>query len=309
MKHDHQTDELLNAFIDGELNDRHRTEVARLISHDPQVAARLQELERCKILLESLPRAEAPAWMLEKIRAPIPSRPKIENLTGARHLLARKVLATAAVIALVGVLATVVYDIVIPGSPEGSGPDSYAAAPSPDVPQFYGRVELITASLPPVDSVIRRAIDYYGLSPAVPAEQLGDTTSYTVSCDRGTLSLLLADLRDVWNELDSATLYVETATPAEKLAIEAVTTEQIVAIVGENTAEARRQVARDLALMNKMDQLIPGREVLAAAEPRRTTLAAPKPTLTSRDTTVSKRAGESESDRNIHLTIVIAQRQ
>jgi hypothetical protein len=233
------------------------------------------------------------------------------------------VLATAAVIALVGVLATVVYDIVIPGSPEGSGPESfveapqpvtgleYAAAPSPKAPEFYGRVELITASFAGVDSVIRRTIDYYGLSasPILGAEQGDNTTSYTVSCDRGTLSLLLADLRDVWNELDSATLYVSTATPAEKLAIEAVTAEQIVAIVGQNTAEARLEVARDFALMNQMDQLIPGREVLAAAEPATLTLAAPKPILTSRDTMRSKRAGETESDRNIHLTIVIAERQ
>ena len=53
-------DELLNSYIDDELPQRHQTEVKRLIRHDPQIAQRLEELEKCKILLNSLPCEQAP---------------------------------------------------------------------------------------------------------------------------------------------------------------------------------------------------------------------------------------------------------
>ena len=60
MKENLNIDELLNSFIDDELSPRHQTEVQRLIAHDAEVAERLAELERCKMLVGSLPRAEAP---------------------------------------------------------------------------------------------------------------------------------------------------------------------------------------------------------------------------------------------------------
>ncbi len=69
MKANPEIDELLNSFIDGELPPRQQTEVQRLIAHDPQVGQRLRQLQKCKMLLASLPFAEAPAGMLENIKA------------------------------------------------------------------------------------------------------------------------------------------------------------------------------------------------------------------------------------------------
>ena len=53
--------ELLNSYIDGELTEREKTEVLRLVSDDQQVARRLRELQKTQMLVGSLPRAEAPA--------------------------------------------------------------------------------------------------------------------------------------------------------------------------------------------------------------------------------------------------------
>ena len=66
MKQENQnTEELLNSYIDGELTEREKTEVQRLISHDAQVAQRLRELQKSKMLVSSLPRAKAPAKILD----------------------------------------------------------------------------------------------------------------------------------------------------------------------------------------------------------------------------------------------------
>ena len=62
-------DELLNGFLDGELDDRHQTEVQRLLKHDKQIAERLKSLRNCKRIVSSLPYAEAPDGMLENIKA------------------------------------------------------------------------------------------------------------------------------------------------------------------------------------------------------------------------------------------------
>ncbi len=118
MKENLNIDELLNSFIDDELSPRHRTEVQRLIAHDAEVTERLAELERCKMLVGSLPRAEAPPEMVEDIKAALErrtllgQRPEhIESQRGLMQLFVRKVTSAAAMIGLVAVLVAVIYSI------------------------------------------------------------------------------------------------------------------------------------------------------------------------------------------------------
>ncbi len=125
MKEEMNIDELLNSFLDGEATERERTEVERLIAHDAEVAKRMKELEKCRMLVGSLPYAEAPAEMLEKIKASAGAMPvrsleaeAFEERKGAKHLLIRQVVSAAALVALVAVLGVVIYTIL---GPEGSG--------------------------------------------------------------------------------------------------------------------------------------------------------------------------------------------
>ncbi len=136
MKEQTNIDERLNSFLDGEATERERTEVERLIAHDAKVAKRLSELENCRMLVGSLPYAEAPAEILEKIKASVGKSPTLqsygdgampvrsleaeafEERKGAKHLLIRQVVSAAAMVALVAVLGVVIYTILVP---EGSG--------------------------------------------------------------------------------------------------------------------------------------------------------------------------------------------
>ena len=124
MSEGYRTDieELLSCYVDGELSERGRTEVKRLIQHDESVAAKLLRMEKQKQLLNSLPIASAPVGLVEDIKGRLAKRPiserfelDVDESAGARHLLYRRVLTAAAMLMLVGVLAVVVFNIIMPG--------------------------------------------------------------------------------------------------------------------------------------------------------------------------------------------------
>lgn len=222
MKENPNIEELLNSYIDGELTERHHIEVQRLISHDAQVAQRLRELQKCKVLVGSLPRAEAPADMLERIESsletgaiPAQRSAHFDEREGARHLLGRKVLAAAAMIGLVAVLGVVVYTIVVPES-------------VPPVVAFEGRLELKTSDLVAVEAVMSRAIEDHDIS-----RQSGrDTNVYALSCSREAAGLLLADLESVWERFDSTKLYiVATRAPDGEVMVEDVNADDIASLL------------------------------------------------------------------------------
>ena len=225
MKDDPNIDELLNGFIDDELTERQRVEVQRLISDDSQVAQRLRELERCKMLVGSLPHAKVPAEMAEQIKASL-ERPAVlgqqavrfDERRETRHLLTRRVLATAAVIGLVAILTVVLYTTI--------GPEGVAPAVG-----FRGRLELKTSDLVAVDAFINKAIEDRGLSGDSSLSRQGDKRVYSLTCSREGLDLLLADLGGVWERFDSTRLVVETQIPGGQVAVENVSAKQIADLI------------------------------------------------------------------------------
>jgi len=121
MKEEMNIDELLTSFLDGEATERERIEVQRLLTNDAQVAKRMRELEKCRMLVGSLPYAEAPAEIMKGIKTSLGKSPVkapeavvFEQRRGARHLLIRQVLSVAAMVVLVAVLAVVIYTILVP---------------------------------------------------------------------------------------------------------------------------------------------------------------------------------------------------
>jgi hypothetical protein len=338
MKENPNIDELLNGFIDGELTARQHTEVQRLIAHDAQIAGRLRELEKCKMLVGSLPYAEAPAETAELIKASLERRilfgqqpEPFGEREGARHLLVRKVLAAAAMIGLAAVLGAVVYTIVAPESAAdrpiavedwrqprrevevGKAVPSLTASAEKSIAKisravagFNGRLELKTGDLVAVDAFINRAIEDNGLLEKVSPKVEGGNSVYTFSCSQGALSLLLADLESVWDRFDSAALFVETDQLGGQVVVDAIAAEQIVEIVNQGTLEKRVEMAKDFSVLNKMTELLPGKEILAAIDDSGPDLITiPKPVLTSREETIRKPASQAEDDQNVNLTIVV----
>jgi len=325
MKENPEIDELLNSFIDGELTARQQTEVQRLMAHDAGIAQRLRQLQKCKMLVGSLPVAEAPDGMLEDIKASLEKRTLLgeqrsdfDERAGARHLLVRRVLAAAAMIGLVAVLATVVYTIVAPETVleppvaiEGLRPpgeiDTVRPRPSTVAMEFNGRLELKTSSLVAVDAFINKAIEDNGLSGSMsPARQEGRSV-YSLSCGREDLNLLLADLGSIWEKFDSAALFVETEVFGRQVTVNAVTVEQIAEIVNQDSLQRRTELAKDFALLNNTAERLPGREIIAGiGEGSRSLITIPKPALTWSQKATKKPAGQAGDMQKVHLSIVVA---
>ena len=325
MKEIPSMDELLNSFIDGELAPRQHTEVQRLLAHDDKITQRLQELQQCKMFLSSLPAAEAPPQILENVKASLARRTLLgeepsayDEQIGARHLLGRKVFAAAAMFGLVAILAAVVYSIVAPTIPQGPiaverqsmPPRIDLAEPAPVTvvaAPFSGRLELQTNTLPAVVGFINRAIEENIPSDELIASDQSDVTEpHLLICSSESFNLLLAQLDDIWDKLDSATLFVDTEVFGRKVVVEAVTAEQIAGIVNQDDSTRRIEVASDFAVLNNIDEHLPGREILAAIDNTSVSLITPpKPVLTSNDKPTKKVASRPGAVKNIHLTIMV----
>jgi len=225
MKKDLNIDELLNGFIDGELTERQKTEVQRLITHDAKIAQRLRQLQKCRMLVASLPFEQAPEDMVEQVKVSLERKTLLtgqlitfDERKGARQLMFRKVLAAAAMIGLVAVLASVIYTIVTPES----------AKPAIG---FKGRLELKTNNLLAADMVIDKAIKDNALADSVTLKRQRDKNIYTLVCSRDNLSSLLANLENSWEKFNSATLFVETKTQNKQVVIDDVNVKQIVDLI------------------------------------------------------------------------------
>ncbi len=304
-------DELLNSYIDDELTAEQKAEVERLIDHDAKIAQRLQQFQKCRILVSSMPYTEAPASVLEGVKAslagiPLPSeeQPSYEEQAGKKHVLVRKVLAAAAMIALAAVLSAVIHRFVPPKTAS-----ERPAARMLTASGFSGRLELKTNALNAVDAFIKSAIDDNGLSASINPERRQSRRIYSLSCTREGLNSLLADLDNIWSKLDSATLFVNTEVFGVQTVVDAVTTKQIAEIAGRDNPEQRIELAKDFAVLNNMAEHLPDKEIRVAIEAGKSDLTEQwrvlKPVLTESQKSVKKRADQAQDKQKVRLTIIL----
>jgi anti-sigma factor RsiW len=308
---DTRIDELLNSFIDGELTVAEQAEVERLITQDVHIARRLRQLQKCRVLVGSLPRLDVPAEVSEGIRASL-SRMTIpgqelafEERIGKRHLLARRLLSAAAMIGLLAILGGVIHTILTPHAPVEK---PAILATQRTALAFSGTLELRTSDLPAVNAFINTIVEENGLSDPIDPARRQDRRIYSLNCSRKDLNLLMANLETIWPELDSATLFVDTTVFGRQVAVKDVTTEQIARIAGQSTPDARVRLAKDINATNTMVASMPGQEILAAidnADANVIRQLAPIPVLTGKRDSVRKAPSQTEQQQAIRLTIVV----
>jgi len=326
MKNNPNLDELLNGYIDGELTDRQRIELQRLISNDTNIARKLEQLRRCKMLVGALPHAEAPADMLRRVKASLesqtflgPQMPRFDNQAGARQLLFRKVLTAAAMIALIAVLGTVIYTIVAPddavkpvamdrptGQPDTPTFDKPKVTVASDmaIAEFNGTLQFTTASATVAEAVVK-AIQANGLlAEFAPANRLAKGP-YSLNCTRTEMELLMADLEDIWHEFDSAKLFLDGGATDRTVFVEDLTIEQLSSIINQPSPEKRIRQAKDFAFLNYLAANMPAEDLFQTVQDRMPPLTIiPKPRLTGREEAISKTT-ITRDHKNIYLTIII----
>ena len=304
-------DELLNSYIDNELTAEQKAEVENLIDQDVKIAQRLRQFQKCRILVGSMPAVEAPASVLDGVKASLAEisltsekQSVYEEQAGKKYILVRKVLAAAAMIALAAILSAVIHRFVpLQSAPEK--PTTSVAATS----GFSGRLELETSALNAVDAFIKSAIDDNGLSAFITPERRQSRCIYSLSCSREGLRLLLADLDNIWSELDSATLFVDTGVFGVQTVVDDVTTEQIAEIADQVSPEKRIELAKDFDVLNNIEEHLPDKEIREAIEAGDPGLIKDwrilKPVLTSKPKAVDKTANQAQGKQTVRLTIIV----
>jgi anti-sigma-K factor RskA len=311
-------DELLNSYIDDELTAEQQAEVEKLIDKDEKIAQRLQQLRKCQILIGSMPSAEAPAGVLEGVKASLAAAPSqsagqaaYEEHAGKKYLLVRKVLAAAAMIAIAAVISAVINRNLPPrntnepnvAAKTGKPANRMAAASA-----FSGRLELKTSSFTAIDALIKSAIDDNGLSASISPERRQSRRIYRISCTKEGLNSLLTDFDDIWPEINSATLFVNTEKFGTQAVVKAVTVKQMSEIAAQDNPEKRIELAKNFAVANSIAENLPDKEIRVAIESGNSTLTKEwrmtKPVLTS-EKPVTKPAGQTRDKQAVHLTIIL----
>ncbi len=323
MKANPNIDELLCSFVDGELPARQQTEVQRLIAKDPEVGRRLRQLQNCRTLVGALPRAEAPGELLEQIKLAVERKTLLAEqpasgitTAGVIHLMARRFLAAAAMIALLGVLGFVVYQIVAPvpdlgGQPPIARTNETLLPESPVIADsgLSGRLEIRTAIIAQADAVLKRAVEQNGLSALVASDDAAGVKTYKLVSSRQGVNRLITSLQSIWQSFDGAMLRIEEPGQfAASVSVSAVTPEQAAGIVACKDTASSMEAARNYAVINALTHSAPGRDVLAmvgddAAGVRDLVNIDDKVRLTKSqaETTLTPPQGEP----NISLTIVL----
>lgn len=328
-------DELLNSYLDDELTPRQQTEVQRLLAHDNKIAEKLEELEKCKMLVSSLPFEQAPAEMAEDVKLALERRTLLgtepedyNERKGARHLLFRKITAAAAMIGLIAALGVVIYNIVAPVKPSGKPvaledsivPAVKIAQPEPKPAfvtvakktfpakvaagtEFNGKLELIAADVETIATMVNKIVAEHGLlDTAYPADRMVSS----LSCSREEFNLVLADLRFVWSKLDFARFVIKSDKAGSDIVVEDAGVEQIAEIINQTDVERRNKAAKYFAILNNINNMaaiMPRGDMLSNIDTDiPSSLAIPKPVLTSGEQVES---GKPVDDGQFNLTIVV----
>ena len=305
MKEDFNIEQLLNGFIDNELTEKERTEVERLIAHDPAVANRIEELKKYKILIGSLPASKAPAEMLDNIKGAIAAKEYSvlkqsygRRIAATTQLLFRKAVSVAAMFILILALTAVIYMIVSPPSAIEPKPDLTIGQLPSAANQLIANLELKITSLSDGEEAVRKALENAGILQITESAVQTNKCQYSFNCTGEQLNLILASLEEKWEEFKSPKLVVDTAVADKPAVINDVTTWQIAEIASQDSFERRTKAAQYFAILNNNETLPGQAEDLNNIDIE----SIPKPVLTKDEFEAGKTA---EGKLSINFNIIL----
>jgi hypothetical protein len=234
-------------------------------------------------LLGALPVASAPRDILGGVKIAMERKRTSDDAgrvkaravdTGRSY--ARRLLTTAAMILLpVGVLAWVVWTIIMPLSSVPSGPNGPVVdggAPGEDVRTvaisfpLSTSLHLITPQVISMGNFINKAIYEHNLVNFTATIGSDDASkTYTITANRDSIVGLLTDLAGVWDECDSTELTVHGRTMSVHARVEDITPWQAIALYRADIFDDPLKLAKDFDRMNRFIRSMPGYGIVEIA--------------------------------------------
>ncbi|HBG26997.1 MAG: hypothetical protein A2Y10_20220 [Planctomycetes bacterium GWF2_41_51] len=336
MKDIEQLEELLNSYIDGELDERKSNEVKRLIDNDKNARLAFESLHRCRKLLGSLRPSAAPEGFCESVTRDLERNILLADTEvyqhskkGKRRLIYRHFITAAAMIALVAALSYVVLDIFVPKSarqkfadnvlnrkpkpqvlfeqPFAQAPeqDIVVAAPKgPSVP-LVAKLTLITDSPVEADWLIGKALMNTALFDKTSAvDRKTGSVKYVLSCDRNSIVSLIGELNFIWPKCSDATLQIGTEQQGKFITINNVSARQTLDICKADNYNHRLRMASDIAMINQIAVTDVLQNYLAKQNADSDFIVPNKPVLTSSEKIEKPLSDNVSEPANFTITII-----
>ncbi len=309
--------EMLNAYMDGELETRQAAEFKRLLDNSPELMEELGRLERVRNLAHHLPLEEPPIELSQQVRSMLERKALFgepgddrERNTGLGSRLYQKIRAVAAVLALGSVLGWLVYSIVAPVNSDTSdmAMNNNGSLVAPIQGPMRGKLELVCLDLSSVDNFLMRSVQFNDLSSCVQKEALVGQTLYHISCPREDIKHLLSDLNSVWHQFEKTAFHVNTGKLGDMICIDDASVGQVASLINEQDSQKRLEHARLESVRNSMaNSLEPGRGLASSEDDAAFPSIPPRPMLTSGEPNRTLTDTSPGPADRVELTIVLQQ--
>ncbi len=274
-KREYEIDELLSGYLDGELSQRQHTEVQRLIEHDPDTRAKVDQLRKQKLLMLAMPVESAPDTLIDDIKIAMERKLILDESPtgtseseGRRQLYFRRAMTAAVIFVLLGSLIAIVVNIIAPAPASNdnfatntnTGIDSTVENTSPlprpeivrpkDEALFSANLALTTKESIAMSSFVWKAIFNNGLRDDTYPERLTSKTTYQITSDVDRVIALLNEIATAWDRCDTAALSAYSAGIDSDIVIENITAQQAVSVFTQDNTDKRLELAKVYATLN-----------------------------------------------------------
>ena len=336
MKDMEQIEELLNSYLDGELDERKSNEIKRLIDNDKEIQSLYDSLKRYKSLMQTVSRVPVPEGLCENITAQLERHILLADTdiyshkAGRRHLMARRLMTAAAVIVLAAVLSVIVFDIFVPKSSreqlmtnvlrkraakqvlyERPFDETKQEEDKQIVPETAVDAPLVailtleTKSLIEVDWLVAKALTTTNLFNQTAAiDRQPGSVRYVLNCNKYSLVGLMQELSFIWPQCTNAKMDIGTEQVGKYITISNISTQQLLEICKTENFGQRLRMANDLAVINKVTSSAAINRLYAAADTDYDLLKPQKPALTSVEKTQTA-SQPLDNTKNATLTIIV----
>jgi hypothetical protein len=337
MKDMEQIEELLNSYIDDELDERKSNEVKRLIDNDKEIQSLYDSLKRYKSLMQTVSRLPVPEGLCENITAQLERHILLADTdiyshkAGRRHLMARRLITVAAIIVLAAILSVIVFDIFVPKSSREQlmtnvlrkratkqvlyeRPFDETKQPQEDkqiVPETTVDAPLVailtleTDKLIEVDWLVAKALTTTNLFNQTAAiDRQPGSVRYVLNCNKDSLVSLMQELSFIWPQCTNTKMDIGTEQAGKYITINNISTQQMLEICKAESFGQRLRMANDLAVINKVTSPAVIDRLYAAADIDYDLLKPQKPVLTSIEKTQTVNQ-LLDNTKNVTLTIIV----
>jgi L-fucose mutarotase/ribose pyranase (RbsD/FucU family) len=336
MKDMEQMEEILNSYIDGELDERKSNEIKRLIDNDSQIHSLYDSMKRYKKLMDTVSQQPAPEGLCDNITSHLEREVLLADTdisshkAGKRHLMIRRLMTAAAVIVLAAILSIVIFDIFVPKSSrqqllsnalrkktikqvmyEKPFAETKQEEDKKIVPEKIYDVSLVailtlkTNNPIEVDWFVAKALtttDLFSRTAAI--DRQPGSVRYVINCDKESVASLMQELSFVWSQCTDAKMDIGTEQTGKYITVNNISAAQVVEICKAENFGQRLRMANDLAIINKITTPAIADRLYADADIDYDLLVTQKPALTSTEKT--KIAGQpSDNIKNATLTIIV----